>query len=78
MDYDWDVLYAILATATRFLEDPASSEGNSEDSRSYAEKSWRLIMMKVANGTVELSTLQALCLLIYVDLAGIVSLLLTI
>lgn len=71
-EYSWDVLFAILATAVRFLDSPASTEVQLQHSRSYAEKSWRLIMSKFIEGVVELSTLQALCLLIFVDLTSMV------
>lgn len=68
--YSWEVLYAILAVALRFLDDASSRDDILHKSQRYAEKSLKLVMKTVTEGTVQISTLQALCLLTLIDITG--------
>ena len=58
-----ELLFALLAMAGRFLEHPMSRISADD----YLEKSRRLVMGRICEGKVELSTLQTLCLLSMVD-----------
>lgn len=58
-----ELLFALLAMAGRFLEHPMSRISADD----YLEKSRRLVMGRICEGRVELSTLQTLCLLSMVD-----------
>lgn len=68
--YNWEVLLAILAVALRFSDDVAFHGDKLQHSHIYAEKAIQLVMRKVAAGEVRISSLQALCLLVFVDLTG--------
>lgn len=70
-NYGWDVLLAILAVALRFSDDPGSLDGlAAHHSQIYADKSLQFITTTVIQGKVALGTVQALCLLAFVDLTG--------
>ena len=68
-DRDPEVVYAMLALSTRFLEQPArqGTSGIVDHVNNYAEAARHLVMRRVSEGPVELSTLQSLCLLSLVD-----------
>jgi hypothetical protein len=68
--YNWEVLFAILAVALRFSDDTSLRDDMVRRSREYAERSLQLVMKKVTEGKVELSTLQALCLLAFKNFTG--------
>ncbi|KAL4914515.1 hypothetical protein BDW62DRAFT_190270 [Aspergillus aurantiobrunneus] len=53
-----ELICSILALTTRFLRE-------SEDGQRYADSAKSLIMLRIANGTVELATIESLCLLAY-------------
>ena len=61
---DPELLFAILALTARFSGDAALREYREEE---LVEASRAVVMQKVCDGTVELSTLQALCILSLVD-----------
>jgi hypothetical protein len=58
-----ELLFALLAMAGRFLQPPMSRISADE----FLEISRRLVMGRICDGQVELSTLQTLCLLSMVD-----------
>jgi hypothetical protein len=58
-----ELLFALLALAGRFLE-PPTLRSSTDD---FLENSRRMIMGRICEGNVELSTLQTLCLLSMVD-----------
>ncbi len=68
--FSWEVIYAILAVASRFSDDASLQDDYICQPPEYADKALLLVMRKVTEGRVELSTLQALCLLAFVDLTG--------
>ncbi|KAL2870911.1 putative C6 transcription factor [Aspergillus lucknowensis] len=53
-----ELLCSILALTIRFSRD-------AEDGQRYADTAKSLIMLRIANGTVELATIESLCLLAY-------------
>ncbi|EKG13152.1 hypothetical protein MPH_09727 [Macrophomina phaseolina MS6] len=67
---DPEVLFGILATAIRFSDDPLYCDRQIQAIRGYAEAGRTLVMRRLANGPIELSTLQALCLLSLVDFSN--------
>ncbi|OJJ44121.1 hypothetical protein ASPZODRAFT_72610 [Penicilliopsis zonata CBS 506.65] len=63
-----EIIYAILALAIRFSEDTyRDTEDLVKQINGYAEVARSLVMKRVSQGPVELSTLQCLCLLSLVD-----------
>ncbi|KAE9969435.1 hypothetical protein EG328_005034 [Venturia inaequalis] len=66
---DPEIIYAILALAMRFADNTFVQGPKDADKRSrdIAEKARELVMKRVSNGPVELSTLQCLCLLSLID-----------
>jgi hypothetical protein len=65
---DPEVIYAILALAMRFSgRDRAQNSALFGQINSYAEVARKLVMKKVLEGPVEISTLQCLCLLSLVE-----------
>lgn len=58
-----ELLYSILELTARFSRDP-------DPSRCYGENARWSIMLKVANGTVQLETIESLCLLSYSSFIG--------
>jgi hypothetical protein len=62
-----ELLFAILALASRFSYPYHNSTGPASFVNGYAEVARGLIMKRVSEGPVELSTLQCLCLLSLVD-----------
>ncbi|KAI2788461.1 hypothetical protein POX_e06477 [Penicillium oxalicum] len=64
---DIEVIYAILALCLRFSTSHRSASNLSEQVNSYAEVARGLVMKRVSEGPVEVSTLQCLCLLSMVD-----------
>ena len=67
---DSEVLFAMLALAIRFLDDARVCERPLDLIAGYAEVSRNVVMRKVVEGSVELSTLQSLCLLTLVDFSS--------
>ena len=61
---DPELLFAILALTSRFSGDTHLREYREDE---LVESSRSMVMQKVCEGTVELSTLQSLCLLSLVD-----------
>lgn len=64
---DIEVIYAILALCLRFSTSHRSASNLSEQVNGYAEVARGLVMKRVSEGPVEVSTLQCLCLLSMVD-----------
>ncbi|KAG4440375.1 hypothetical protein IFR05_004168 [Cadophora sp. M221] len=62
-----EVLLSILAVALRFSEDQQSRTNHARVSNGYVEAARTIISKQVFEGNVELSTIQALCLLTIVD-----------
>lgn len=62
-----EVIYAILALSLRFSESYHSINDLTDVVNGYAEVARGLVMKRVSEGPVELSTLQCLCLLSLVD-----------
>lgn len=64
---DIEIIYAILALSLRFSNSNRDAHTLSEQVNSYAEVARGLVMKRVSEGPVEVSTLQCLCLLSLVD-----------
>lgn len=62
-----EIIYAIMALALRFADSQYKSMDVMEVVNTYAEVARGLVMKRVSEGPVELSTLQCLCLLSLVD-----------
>ncbi|KAH6698382.1 fungal-specific transcription factor domain-containing protein [Leptodontidium sp. MPI-SDFR-AT-0119] len=62
-----EVLLSILAVALRFSEDRQSRTNHARVANGYVEACRTIISKQVFEGNVELSTIQALCLLTIVD-----------
>jgi hypothetical protein len=70
---DQETLFAILALALRFSKDAILQDNVVEFTEGYAESARKLVIKRVIQGPVELSTLQALCLLSCVDFTSRIS-----
>lgn len=63
-----EIIFAILALSLRFSDDSYRNENDQANLvNGYAEVARGLVMKRVSEGPVELSTLQCLCLLSLVD-----------
>ncbi|KAL4973308.1 hypothetical protein BDW66DRAFT_162174 [Aspergillus desertorum] len=58
-----ELICSILALTSRFTREP-------EHGQRYADSAKSLIMLRIANGTVELATIESLCLLAYSAFIG--------
>jgi hypothetical protein len=67
---DYEVLFSILGLALRFSQDGSLQEGRAKLVRDYAEAARVIITKKIFDGTVDLSTIQSLCLLSLIDFTG--------
>lgn len=70
---DEELLFAILSLTLRFTDD-VNDEGGSKEQQiaGYVEASRKLVSRKIFDGTIELSTIQSLCLLSLVDFTSTV------
>ena len=59
-----EVIYSVVAIVSRFGPASQFADENFFDHTVNAGKAYNLTMQRVVDGTVELSTLQALCLLV--------------
>jgi hypothetical protein len=64
---DVEIIYAIFALTLRFSDTYHNSRDLTEQVNGYAEVARGLVMKRVSEGPVEVSTLQCLCLLSLVD-----------
>ena len=64
------MLLSILAIALRFTEDQQSRINHARLINGYVEAARTIVSKQVFEGAVELSTIQALCLLTIVDFTG--------
>ncbi|KAJ5937227.1 C6 transcription factor [Penicillium verhagenii] len=64
---DIEIIYGILALSLRFSDSYRNYHNLTELVNSYAEVARGLVMKRVSEGPVEISTLQCLCLLSLVD-----------
>lgn len=69
-DRESEVLFAILALTVRFSEVDNSRGSHIEITNEYVEAARVIVMKSIFEGTVELSTLQSLCLLSLVDFSS--------
>lgn len=67
-DRDPEVIYGVLALAGRFSGDQDSPQ--QRDGAAYTREAHRLVMERVTEGRVELSTIQSLCLLSLIEFYG--------
>lgn len=58
-----EVLFGILSLALRYSDNPSLDGKIDQMCREYAEKARNLIMLRISQGTVNLSTMQSLCLI---------------
>ena len=65
-----EVLLSILAIALRLTEDQQSRNNHARLTTGYVEAARTIVSKQVFEGAVELSTIQALCLLTIVDFTG--------
>ena len=72
---DVEIIYAVLSLSIRFSDKYHSSGDLKEQVNGYAEVARGLVMKRVSEGPVEISTLQCLCLLSLVDFTSKVLLL---
>jgi hypothetical protein len=65
-----EVLFSILALALRFNEDGPFHQSQTKLVKDYVEAARQILTMRIMDGTVELSTIQSLCLLALIDFTG--------
>lgn len=70
---DPEIIYSILALGIRFSEEQESRTQLTSRVSGYTEVARSLVMKRVLEGPVELSTLQCLCLLSLVDFSSMSS-----
>jgi hypothetical protein len=70
---DIELQDAIQALAMRFSDGGTTDPNTEQRIRSRTESCRKRVMDRIANGTVELSTLQSLCLLSLIEHTGIVT-----
>ncbi|KAJ5414353.1 C6 transcription factor [Penicillium cosmopolitanum] len=69
---DVEIIYAIFALSLRFSDTYHNSRDLAEQVNGYAEVARGLVMKRVSEGPVEVSTLQCLCLLSLVDFTSMI------
>jgi hypothetical protein len=69
-----EVLFSLLGLALRFNDDGPYYKAQAKLIKDYVEAARALVMKKVMDGDVELSTIQTLCLLSLIDFTGMASL----
>lgn len=62
-----ELIYAILALSLRFSDNGFLQSNNVELTNGYAETARMLVMQRVSEGLIELSTLQSLCILSLIE-----------
>ena len=67
---DHEVIYSVLAIAGRFSDDMGTRVAGLRDIERNSRTAYELIMGRISRGKIELSTLQAMCLLTLLDLDG--------
>jgi len=65
-----EVIFGILALALRYSENPFFDGRAHKMCREYAEAARGLIMLRIAQGSVQLSTIQCLCLVALANFIG--------
>lgn len=68
---DVEIIYAILALSLRFSDSYRNYPDLTGLVNAYAEVARGLVMKRVSEGPVEISTLQCLCLLSLVDFTSV-------
>lgn len=68
-DREPELVYSVFAMATRFCDNTQVPLPSLDQISHYCEAAYRLVMTRLIDGNVELSTLQTLCLLslLYLD-----------
>ena len=64
-----ELVLAVIALTARVSEDGSSHETSDQIIKEYSSSAQAIVTRRIAEGTTELSTLQALCLLSLVDLS---------
>lgn len=64
---DPEVLLSMLALTSRFSDDPTVRSNLTEVVNGYMEAARALVIQRLSDGPIELSTLQSLCLLSLID-----------
>lgn len=64
-DHSKELICSILALTSRFLRERAQLQR-------YGDAARRLVMLRIANGTVQLETIESLCLLSYSSFMGMI------
>lgn len=65
-----EVIFGILSLALRYSENPSLQGRIDQMCRQYAEAARNLIMLRISQGTVNLSTMQSLCLIALAQYIG--------
>lgn len=65
-----EVIFSLLALSLRYSEHLFIKEQSIEMSHKYAEIARGHIMFRITQGSVQLSTIQSLCLLAFVNFVG--------
>lgn len=58
-----EILFGVLILALPYSDNPLLERRKSQMSRQYAESARGLVMFRIAQGSVDLSTMQSLCLI---------------
>lgn len=70
-DRDLEIIYSVLALASRYSSEPLIQQTALRDRLRYAQAAHQLVMNRILEGLVELSTMQTLCILSIVELNGL-------
>lgn len=65
-----EIIFGILALALRYSDNPFFDGRTQKMCLEYAESARGLVMLRIAQGTVQLSTIQSLCLLALANFIG--------
>lgn len=66
-----EVVFGILTLALRYSDNPFLAERTDQMCRQYSETARGLIMLRISQGKVDISTLQSLCLIALAQYIGI-------
>lgn len=65
-----EVLFAVLSLASRYSTLTLTPDELAQTISKYSQAARNLIISKIANGTVDLATLQSLCILSFSNFVG--------
>jgi len=68
-----EILFGVLTLALPYSDNPLIERRKDQMCRQYAESARGLVMFRIAQGSVDLSTMQSLCLIALAEYIGVIN-----